>query len=301
MLSNKPIEAPRTSVPVPHTPVTMPTTLPSQSSMDHEFMQWIRESSESPSLPSPLHRYRLDSPVPDTDASFGSFLDTPLFEEPGLFETPALQDSDSFDVEDTPLMATPSLEPEHLYTFGSPDIFSSPAIVDIHSFESMSGVGLEDVPLMGPPIDYYKDELAAVVEAPHPKDTSRAESVDPKTDKKWTGTRPNITPSTLIPLDAPVQKRQYMTPSATSRKEIPAAFVTRGKKRGIEEVEAAVDPSLARQIEIKRFQNTQAARRSRARKLEYQRQLEDEIAALRQENETLRQRNAELEHAHNGR
>ncbi|KAF9504309.1 hypothetical protein BS47DRAFT_1262669, partial [Hydnum rufescens UP504] len=88
-----------------------------------------------------------------------------------------------------------------------------------------------------------------------------------------TGHRRNITPSNLVPVDAPTQQRSYIKPSATSRKDIPAAFAAASKKRGVSEVFDDLEDA----IEAKRRQNTVAARRSRARKLEYVRDLEAKV------------------------
>jgi len=149
--------------------------------------------------------------------------------------------------------------------------------------------------------------------------TARARAMS----KKFTGTRAGLTTEKLIPMDAPVQTRNYILPSSTSRKELPAAFAdkvaqvqlvsstSRGKKRAREEVEEEVDEenvelggvplpqssaaSLTAAIEAKRLQNTFAARRSRARKLEYMKGLEDEAKMLREENDALRNRVEELE------
>ncbi|KAJ7704962.1 hypothetical protein B0H17DRAFT_920886 [Mycena rosella] len=112
-----------------------------------------------------------------------------------------------------------------------------------------------------------------------------------------TGTRKHLTPDSLIPLDAPTQKRTYATPSATSRKAVPAAIV---KKRAHsaafpdaddEELEAlSPTASEAEIIEHKRRQNTLAARKSRKRKLEHQRGLEDAVDGLRSEVAVWRER-----------
>jgi hypothetical protein len=155
------------------------------------------------------------------------------------------------------------------------------------------------------------------------------------TGRKYTGTRPNLTPAKLIPLDAPVQNRNYVLPSTTSRKAIPTAFQAKlqgpsstssvaGKKRARSEISEEVSlpvptpsrtninttpssntpsedstPStpaaLEEAIQAKRLQNTYAARRSRARKLEYLKTLEDEVQELKEENEGLRGRVEELE------
>ncbi|KAF8215212.1 hypothetical protein K438DRAFT_1470004, partial [Mycena galopus ATCC 62051] len=113
------------------------------------------------------------------------------------------------------------------------------------------------------------------------------------------GTRRNLTPAALIPLDAPTQKRTYITPSATSRKAIPDAIV---KKRlhsvafsndaADEEELGSLSPtaSEAEIIEYKRRQNTIAARKSRKRKLEHQHALEDEVEGLKQQVTMWRER-----------
>lgn len=113
-----------------------------------------------------------------------------------------------------------------------------------------------------------------------------------------TGTRKNITPASLVPVDAPTQTRKYVTPSATSRKELPAVFARkRSRSQALydDEQDEADDlvtlppnPTEQQLIEAKRRQNTVAARRSRKRKLEHQRALEDENEQLRTEVDELR-------------
>lgn len=98
-----------------------------------------------------------------------------------------------------------------------------------------------------------------------------------------TGTRKNITPSALIPEDAPIQGRIYALPSVTSRKAIPQTFARkRSRSQAFADEEDELEdadmpaPSNAEEaaIQAKRRQNTLAARRSRRRKLEYQMELE---------------------------
>ncbi|KAI0304321.1 hypothetical protein B0F90DRAFT_1604936, partial [Multifurca ochricompacta] len=109
-----------------------------------------------------------------------------------------------------------------------------------------------------------------------------------------TGTRKNVTPESLVPFDAPIQPRKYRMPSTTSRKELPVTFSrkrTRAAATGEDEEEEA-SPTLSEEdaIKSKRLQNTLAARRSRKRKLEYQRELEDAIESERSEKEMWRAR-----------
>ncbi|KAF7966191.1 hypothetical protein HWV62_39720 [Athelia sp. TMB] len=121
----------------------------------------------------------------------------------------------------------------------------------------------------------------------------------PRRKSGATGTRKNVTPETLVPLDAPTQPRKYATPSATSRKEVPAVFARkRARSQAFgeeqdeleEEVPLPPNPTEADLIEAKRRQNTIAARRSRKRKLEYQRELEDSLDAMKEERDTWKNR-----------
>jgi len=108
------------------------------------------------------------------------------------------------------------------------------------------------------------------------------------------GTRKNVTPETLVPLDAPVQPRKYLTESSTSRKEEPASHKRAHSSAFGDEEEQEIDPGLD-SIAAKRLQNTLAARRSRKRKLEYQRELETALDAERAEKEQWRARAVTLE------
>lgn len=111
------------------------------------------------------------------------------------------------------------------------------------------------------------------------------------------GTRKR-SPESLIPLDAPTQPRKYVTPSATSKKEIPAFFARQRPSvhpSDDEEDELTEEPPAANatdqeKIEWKRRQNTLAARRSRKRKLVQQHQLEEAVEHLRKEKEMWRTR-----------
>ncbi|KAF5393862.1 hypothetical protein D9757_000435 [Collybiopsis confluens] len=143
-----------------------------------------------------------------------------------------------------------------------------------------------------------------------------------------TGTRKNVTPESLVSVDAPIQSRKYVTPSSTSRKELPAAFLKLQKRKRsraqafdneledevetasvpvsktserAESVESEEQPPLNASdkeiIEWKRRQNTLAARKSRKRKLEHQQFLETRVKDLETENDTLRVRADALEAA----
>lgn len=130
------------------------------------------------------------------------------------------------------------------------------------------------------------------------------EPLAPSTTQRRTITKRKITPESLIPIDAPTQPRVYKTPSATSRKEVPALFArkrSRSQAFGEEDQladesggsaagEPAVSPSEAELIEAKRRQNTIAARKSRKRKLEYVMDLEDSVKRLTKERDMWRSR-----------
>lgn len=131
------------------------------------------------------------------------------------------------------------------------------------------------------------------VQSDKPLPTSRRKSTA-------TGTRKNVTPETLVPIDAPTQPRKYVTPSATSRKELPAVFARKrarsqafgDEEDQLEDENFTLPPNPTEQelIEAKRRQNTIAARRSRKRKLEYQRELEDSVEAMREERDMWKSR-----------
>jgi len=113
-----------------------------------------------------------------------------------------------------------------------------------------------------------------------------------------TGIRKGITPETLLDESAPTQSRNYITPSATSRKEVPAVFARkRSRSTAFGDEEDQLDdyvlppnPTEKDLIEQKRRQNTVAARRSRKRKLEHMQHLEASLERERQEKERWRER-----------
>lgn len=116
-----------------------------------------------------------------------------------------------------------------------------------------------------------------------------------------TGTRRNITPDNLVPLDAPTQTRRYVTPSSTSRKEVPASFTkkrSRADAFGDDDQDEEVgmgeapgpDATELEKIEYKRRLSTIAARKSRRRKLEYKLMLETRVDELEKESEKWRTR-----------
>lgn len=108
------------------------------------------------------------------------------------------------------------------------------------------------------------------------------------------GTRKNVTPASLIPLDAPVQSRKYVTESATSRKDDPPSR-KRARSEAFGDEEGRSNDIELDAVAAKRLQNTLAARRSRKRKLEYQMELESALECERAEKEQWRVRAVTLE------
>ena len=113
-----------------------------------------------------------------------------------------------------------------------------------------------------------------------------------------TGIRKGITPESLLDESAPTQTRNYVIPSATSRKDVPAVFARkRARSTAFGDEEDQLDdyvlppnPTEKDLIEQKRRQNTVAARRSRKRKLEHLQLLESSLEKERQEKEQWRER-----------
>ncbi|KAJ4477321.1 hypothetical protein J3R30DRAFT_3484582 [Lentinula aciculospora] len=118
-----------------------------------------------------------------------------------------------------------------------------------------------------------------------------------------TGTRRNITPDALLPLDAPTQTRRYITPSTTSRKDAPVSFAKkRSRSEAFEGDDDEHDDELRstktpgpdaterEKLEYKRRMSTIAARKSRRRKLEHKLMLEAKVDGLEKDVEKWKTR-----------
>ncbi|KAI5479312.1 transcription factor [Pseudohyphozyma bogoriensis] len=122
------------------------------------------------------------------------------------------------------------------------------------------------------------------------------------TTRKATGFRAS---ASLVPLDAPIQSRNYTSQSATSRKRKTTAVERKLVKRGVsvkdeEEEEngregSEIPDDLLEAAERKRLQNTLSARKSRARKQEKLAELEQENYELKGKNQGLEARVQQLE------
>lgn len=123
---------------------------------------------------------------------------------------------------------------------------------------------------------------------------SLSSSSAPVATSESRGTKRRMESTDLLPLDAPIQKRTYYTVSATSRRDTARA----AEVDEFAEEEAAIrrekDPRVA-----KRLSNTLAARRSRHRKAEELRLLNEKIEALTSEVESWKRRCEQAEKERN--
>jgi len=212
----------------------------------------------------------LTSPM---ESPFDDFLSTPGLRNDDYaseFTSPLIADGDDFGA---PYHNTP--------LFDDVGLFEPPSSSDKRVASHLFPVHLDDMYTISPATPALD---ASPLFAPPP---SRLSSTLP------TGTRKNLTPEALIPLDAPVQSRNYLTPSATSRKEPPRKR-SRTEALGDED-EANKDGGELDSIAAKRLQNTLAARRSRKRKLEHQLELEISLENEKQQKEHWRSRAMTLE------
>ena len=253
------------------------------------------------------HRIKLDSPcsvasTPELQMSndLNEFLTSPLIDSPlddDLLTTPAVGSDMQADIMTSPLMGD----------FGNDSFGEFPSLFS--EFNDAMCLGPKP-PQDEPPVFPHLPNLDRMysletpntpfIHSPSLSPFDRQVAPLPSTKRKSgaTGTRKNVMPESLVPIEAPTQSRKYVTPSATSRKELPATWRRKRLRTtgpGEEEdqlVEEALNPTLSEQeqIEAKRRQNTIAARRSRKRKLEYQRELEQSLEQYKRESEMWKQR-----------
>ena len=259
-----------------------------------------------------------------------SYPASPEFQMANEFMTSPLDDSSPWE----DLLTTPALGSDDLAS----EFLTSPAIVDSDSFGDFGDMPLfsdgivssglpqiktpSSLPAAAPALPAFDFSGMYTMPSPntpaldpsslHPSpqlDSDPLPSSKPNHTRRKsapTGTRKNATPESLVPYDAPIQPRKYVTPSATSRKEMPAVFARKrsrsqafgeGDEDQLDEEASGLPPSQNEldAIEAKRRQNTLAARRSRKRKLEYQRELEDSLEQEKSEKERWKGRAQLLE------
>jgi hypothetical protein len=227
----------------------------------------IFQAGDSSAKPSEFLTSPMESP-------FDDFLPTPSLRNDDYadFTSPLIADGDDFGA---PFHNTPLFDDVGLFDPPSSSdkrvaapLFSSMHPDEMYTF-SPATPAIEASPLFAPPPSRLSSNLP-------------------------TGTRKNLTPEALIPLDAPVQPRNYLAPSATSRKDLPRKRA-RTEALGDDDEESNQDVGELDSIAAKRLQNTLAARRSRKRKLEHQLELEINLEREKQQKEQWRSRAMTLE------
>lgn len=222
-------------------------------------------------------------------------------------ETPALNNFDGSPMDDTPLF-TPALD-----MFGTTTPYldgwdASPAMGDEDSFDPFPPLFI--MPTQKAPLNTTQNEnthntiadqsqLFTLPQTPSLAPTSLLPetAVSPSAANARTktngpnGFRKGTNPANMVPMDAPTQTRQYLSDSKTSRKEIPAAFQNKARKRQRDEMldDDEVPDDIQDAISAKRRLNTLAARRSRARKAQTALENEERIGELTSQVEYLQQ------------
>ncbi|ETW81390.1 basic-leucine zipper transcription factor [Heterobasidion irregulare TC 32-1] len=320
---------------LPPPPRTTPRRLPvSENSIDSprafdflcsNYLTMLAPQSADLSVPSldsrgPAAGTRSDMPVHDDDAAAQAVLSviqaSPDFETFDAFEPMNYLTSPGESPMDD-MLTTPALGDD----FMSPDVWTSPMLemggdFDMSLFPDTPGY-LYDAKPLAPVSSSLPPVFDTMYTMPSPDtpaldpsslhspsggtSVTSQSSIKQKRKQAPTGTRKNLTPDSLVPVDAPIQPRKYVMPSQTSRKELPATFArkrARSQAFGEDDGDDVADgPTLSEEdaIKAKRLQNTLAARRSRKRKLEYQRELEDALEAERQDKEMWKARALVLE------
>ncbi|KAH7871218.1 uncharacterized protein C8R40DRAFT_1153058 [Lentinula edodes] len=330
MLSSAPSEnhAP-TAIPEPSTPA--PTSMPMalEPQIDESSLQPIIDLIEaSPEfrtarsfLTSPYTPYLDDfTTSPMDDSPFVADLNTPIMDQIDEFEY-GVVNTDSACINDdfvNPLYnettvsyypqppaqpgpdkkenhAAGLLNTEKLYTF-SP---SSPLLENFYSPVTQPVRS----PVTHPTSSLYPSPRAPTSAFSKPASgRNRSKSRGPSLSA--TGTRRDITPASMVPLDAPTQTRNYVLPSSTSRKVNPIhaqkrsysqAFGDQEQDELVGESPPGPNATEIEHIEWKRRQNTIAARKTRRRKLEYLQRVEAENVVLRDERDKWKVRCGVLE------
>lgn len=243
------------------------------------------------------------SPSYKVEHELSAYLTSPLIDSPweeDFLTTPALLPGGDMGID---ILASPALlDDDEVYT--NDPLFGDDSLFEPLTFEKLN------IDRRGLPLDSLSSRPSSDLPGSPTSSTSPTSYTSGRCKKSAgkqatksarrksmpTGTRKNVTPESLIPVDAPIQGRKYVAESATSRKELPAVFARKRKRASSEvdnEDEILTAPPTSTElsaIEAKRRQNTLAARRSRKRKLEHQRDLETTIENERAEKDAWKQR-----------
>jgi len=243
------------------------------------------------------------SPSYKVEHELSAYLTSPLIDSPweeDFLTTPALLPGGDMGID---ILASPALlDNDEVYT--NAPLFGDEPLFESLTFEKLNadrrGLVLDPLSLRPSPVapDSPTSSIspASSTGGRGKKSVGKQATKTPRRKSVPTGTRKNVTPESLIPVDAPIQDRKYASESATSRKELPAVFARKRKRASAdpdEEEDILAAPPTVNElsaIEAKRRQNTLAARRSRKRKLEHQRELETVIDNERAEKDAWKQR-----------
>ncbi|CCL99731.1 uncharacterized protein FIBRA_01753 [Fibroporia radiculosa] len=233
---------------------------------------------------------------PMEDSPWDDLLTTPAIGSTDVasdfLTSPAIVDGDDFDYGGAPLFAD-SLGLTNAAYDSHKSVDRSIHAVPAPGFDNMYTMPSPSTPALDPASLHPSPRAPSIPPPATSSSTSRRRNTP-------TGTRKNVSPESLVSVDAPIQPRKYLTPSTTSRKDIPAVFARkRARSQAFgddDDLDTADLPqSDLDAIEAKRRQNTLAARRSRKRKLEYQRELEVTVEQERANSERLRAQVAMME------
>lgn len=306
----------------PQADAVAPATPNMNQDLDDQILKLI-QSVAAPSNPTPHSTpYSADF---SSMRSFDELLTSPEFTSPLFEDTPNLSDASPFtpsssstrhqtspalfDYSDTSSGGVPLFGP-------SPIVVNSNAQYGTPSLDSLQlqsgGLGfqnLDSLLSMGSPTSPAMDTQALfspttsplfdAEHSPIERPIGQRAVSDPTCKRSQpTGHRKNLAPEQLLPVDAPTQQRNYYGPSATSRKVVPAGFEERRAKivakrrRGLGEdgEQLSEEAILSAAVEDKRRANTVAARRSRQRKLEHVKRLEDELEETKRAMELWKER-----------
>ncbi|KAK4052682.1 hypothetical protein OIV83_001969 [Microbotryomycetes sp. JL201] len=232
---------------------------------------------------------KLESPLGLEDSPLSDFLASPMF-----------NDNDG---------AVPDLVFSSLFpgtSAASPQVFAAeraPTAAHVQA-PAISSQAFSALMASVPPTPFVSPAFLTV-ESPAPAPSQSTAGSPQVQAKKSSPTGFRGSDASLVPIDAPIQPRQYVLPSVTSRKRKTVAVerALAKRSRSVKPADAAVvsatdetalqddiPADLAAAVERKRLQNTLSARKSRARK-------QERMAELEAENAVLKTRIAELEAA----
>ena len=274
---------------------SLPAMLGTESSHDfcmtvsHHYMESLAAPESdvremvTPSLVDDYSPWSPDVMNPFLSTPQDSTMDTPLFHY----------------LDDSQMLTGPDYEPLFLPMFPEWEEVQEPIDAEApkSSVPALDPSSLIVMTPTSPLLDSFDPSQLSTAPAPcHSFGIAKATA--PRRKVTATGIRKGVTPETLLDESAPTQSRNYITPSATSRKEVPAVFARkRARSTAFGDEEDQLDdyvlppnPTEKDLIEQKRRQNTVAARRSRKRKLEHLQLLETSLEKERQEKEQWRER-----------